>query len=300
MAAHALRSCISPRLVFLLLFLLPQPLLSQQSSSQVLFHNNCAGCHGEDARGTAKAPGLAMNQRVAGQSPEQLSAFLAQGNIAGGMPSFADLSAADRASLAKYLRHLNAGIIVRPPIPTQPTRKITWGPPKPGDWLTYNGNDSANRYSPLKQINTANVSSLKSKWVFPIQYFGLETTPLEADGVLYVTGPNEVFAIDALTGSTIWQYSRPASAGMVGDAKLGTNRGVAILRDKVFFVTDNAHLLALERATGKLLWETPIAADGEGQHYGGTHAPLIVDDMIIVGVSGADEGIRGFLRRLQT
>ena len=67
------------------------------------------------------------------------------------------------------------------------------------------------------------------------------------------------------------------------------------MRDKVFFVTDNGHLLALERATGKLLWETPIAADSEGQHYGGTMAPLIVDDMIIAGVSGADEGIRGFV-----
>jgi PQQ-dependent dehydrogenase (methanol/ethanol family) len=275
--------------------LLPQPLLAQQSSSQTLFQKNCAGCHGEDARGSAKAPGLAMNQRVAGQSPEQLSAFLEQGNIAGGMPSFSDLSAADRAALAKYLRLLNAGLIVRPPIPSQPTRKITWAAPKPGDWLTYNGNDSANRYSPLKEINTATVFSLKLKWIFPIQYFGLETTPLEAGGVLYVTGPNEVFAIDALTGNTIWQYARPASAGMVGDSKLGTNRGVAILRDKVFFVTDNGHLLALERATGKLLWEIPIAADGEGQHYGGTIAPLIVHDMIIVGVSGGDEGIRGFV-----
>jgi PQQ-dependent dehydrogenase (methanol/ethanol family) len=279
----------------LFLFCLPQPLFSQQSSGQELFHKNCAGCHGSDARGSAKAPGLAMNQRVAGQSPEQLSAFLEQGNIAGGMPSFSDLSAADRARLAEYLRDLNIGIIVRPPIASQPTQKITWGPPKPGDWLTYNGNDSANRYSPLKEINTANVSSLKLKWIFPIQYFGLETTPLAADGVLYVTGPNQVFALDALTGSTIWQYSRPASAGMVGDSKLGTNRGVAILRNKVFFVTDNGHLLALERATGNLLWETPIAADDEGQHYGGTMAPLIVDDLIIAGVSGADEGIRGFV-----
>jgi PQQ-dependent dehydrogenase (methanol/ethanol family) len=70
---------------------------------------------------------------------------------------------------------------------------------------------------------------------------------------------------------------------------------VAILRDKVFFVTDNGHLLALDRGSGELLWETPIAADAEGQHYGGTIAPLIVDDTIIAGVSGADEGIRGFL-----
>ena len=76
------------------------------------------------------------------------------------------------------------------------------------------------------------MSQLKLKWVFPIQYFGLETTPLAADGVLYVTGPNQVFALDALTGGALWQYSRPPSPGMLGDAGLGTNRGVAILRDR--------------------------------------------------------------------
>ena len=140
------------------------------------------------------------------------------------------------------------------------------------------------------------MSSLKLKWVFPIPYFGLEVTPLAADGVLYVTGPNQVFALDALTGNALWHYSRPPSPGMVGDARLGTNRGVAILRDKVFFVTDNAHLLALDRATGKLLWETPMApASDEHHHYGGTMAPLIVNDTVIAGVAGADDGIRGFV-----
>jgi PQQ-dependent dehydrogenase (methanol/ethanol family) len=128
-----------------------------------------------------------------------------------------------------------------------------------------------------------------------MQAFGLETTPLAADGVLYVTGPNQVYALEALTGAPLWHYSRPPSSGMEGDAKLGTNRGVAILRDKVFFVTDNAHLLALDRGTGRLLWEIPLAPDLEGQHYGGTMVPLIVDDMVIAGVAGADEGIRGFV-----
>src|SRR6202021_3784906 len=103
--------------------------------------------------------------------------------------------------------------------------------------------------------------SLKLKWIFPVQAFGLETPPLAADGVLYVTGPNQVYALNALTGAPLWHYSRPPSEDMLGDSKLGTNRGVAILRDKVFFVTDNGHLLALERTSGKLLWETPIAAD---------------------------------------
>jgi len=275
--------------IALLLLLSAQQLLPQQ-----LFIDHCAACHGEDARGTAKGPGLAMNPRVADQSVEQLRAYLEHGNTGAGMPSFSDLSADDLASLAKYLRRINADTIVAPVTAMEPTRKITWGAPQPGDWLTYNGNDSANRYSPLKQISAANVSSLKLKWVFPISYFGLEVTPLAADGVLYVTGPNQVFALDALTGNTFWNYSRPASTGMVGDAKLGTNRGVAILRDKVFFVTDNAHLLALDRADGKLLWETPMAP-GEHQNYGGTVAPLIVNETVIAGVAGADEGIRGFV-----
>ena len=277
----------------MILFALLLLLTAQQLFSQQLFTNRCAACHGEDARGTAKGPGLAMNPRVAEQSAEQLRAYLEHGNPGAGMPSFADLAGDDLVTLARYLRRINVETIVRPVAATEP-RKITWGAPQPGDWLTYNGNDSANRYSPLKQISTANVASLKLKWVFPISYFGLETTPLAADGVLYVTGPNQVFALDALTGSALWQYSRPASTGMLGDAKLGTNRGVAILRDQVYFVTDNAHLLALDRANGKLRWETPMASD-EHQPYGGTVAPLIVNDMVIAGVAGADQGIRGFV-----
>jgi PQQ-dependent dehydrogenase (methanol/ethanol family) len=172
-------------------------------------------------------------------------------------------------------------------------RRITWQPPKPGDWLTYNGQLSANRYSNLDQINTTNVAQLKLKWIFTIPYFGLEVTPLEADGVMYTTGPNQVFAIDSASGELIWKYSRPKTPKLMGDSSLGTNRGVAIRDDKVFFVTDNAHLIALDRATGRLDWETRISE--EAQHYGGTIAPLIVKDTVIVGVSGADEGIRGLI-----
>jgi PQQ-dependent dehydrogenase (methanol/ethanol family) len=262
-------------------------------SAQQLFDAHCASCHGADARGTAKGPGLAANPRVAEQSAEQLRTFLERGDIGAGMPSFADLGGKDLMELARYLRVLNMGTIAGPMHATEPMRRISWGAPQPGDWLTYNGNDLGNRYSPLKQISTANVASLKLKWVFPIQHFGLETTPLAADGVLYVTGPNQVFALDGLTGSPIWHYSRPPSTGLLGDAKLGTNRGVAILRDKVFFTTDNAHLLALDRASGNLLWDIPLA--DEPQHYGGTMAPLIVNDTVIAGVSGADHGIRGFI-----
>jgi PQQ-dependent dehydrogenase (methanol/ethanol family) len=282
-------------MILLLLSLFFARLQFAQSRAPRIFSTNCGGCHGDDGQGTSKGPALAINQRVAEQSSEQLGAYLERGNVTAGMPSFSDLSAADRTALVRYLRRLNVDVILRPAPAIQPVGKHSFGPPQPSDWLTYDGNLSGNRYSPLKQINTANVSSLKLKWVFPIQYFGLETTPLEGGGVLYVTGPNQVFALDALTGGEIWHYSRPPTPGMVGDAKLGTNRGVAVLDDRLFFVTDNAHLLAIDRAGGSLLWDVPIAAEREGQHYGGTMAPLIVDKRIIVGVSGADEGIRGFV-----
>jgi PQQ-dependent dehydrogenase (methanol/ethanol family) len=268
---------------------------SPQAQAPAVFALQCAGCHGEEGLGTAKGPALAMNQRVAEQSADQLAAYLQRGNVAAGMPSFADLSASDRATVVRYLLQINVETITKPAPVAAATRPTSWGAPQPGDWRTYNGSDSGNRYSSLEQITTANVSTLKLKWVFPIQYFGLETTPLAADGMLYVTGPNQVVAIDALTGGQLWQYSRPPSGGLVGDARLGTNRGVALLRDKIFFVTDNAHLLALDRASGKLLWDTQMAPDTTGQHYGGTIAPLIVHDTVVAGVAGADHGIRGFV-----
>ncbi len=182
--------------------------------------------------------------------------------------------------------------------------------PKPGDWLTYNGNLSGNRYSELTQINTTNVHQLTLKWIFSVplwknsfpntnyfvenmRYFGLETTPIVADGIMYVTGPNAAFALDPFTGREIWEYSRPRTRELVGDAALGTNRGVAVLDDKVFMVTDNAHLIALNRTTGHVMWE--VVMPDEPQHYGSTVAPLIVKDLVIAGVSGADWGIRGFV-----
>jgi len=182
--------------------------------------------------------------------------------------------------------------------------------PRPGEWLTYNGKLNGNRYSELAQINTTNVKKLVVKWSFSVplwrqllpntpyyaenmRYFGLESTPLVADGIMYVTGPQQVSALDALTGRAIWTYSRPRTTGIVSDASLGTNRGVALLEDKVFTVTDNAHLIALNRITGRPVWE--VVMPDEPQHYGSTVAPLAVKDMIIAGVSGADWGIRGFV-----
>src|ERR1041385_1684149 len=132
------------QIVCLFLLLTARQLRPQQQP----FISRCAGCHGDNARGTAQAPGLAMNPRVAEQSIEQLRAYLQRGNAAAGMPSFADLSADDLSTLVRYLRRINADTILTPPAASA-ARKIVGGPPQPGDWLTYNGSDSANRYSPL-------------------------------------------------------------------------------------------------------------------------------------------------------
>ncbi len=242
-----------------------------------------AGC----ARNSERA-GLAANAHVAAKTGEQLRAFLKSGNPGAGMPAFEDLPTVDLDGLVTYLKSISAGVVGR-----EAVRKITWGAVTAGDWATYNGNVSGNRYSELRQITASNVVNLKLKWLYPTGFFGLETTPLALDGVLYFTGPNQVLAVDALTGEEIWKYERPPTAGMSGDAKLEINRGVAILDEKVFFVTDNAHLLAIGRADGRLLWEKPMA--DEVQEYGGTLAPLVVEGNVIVGVAGADAGIRGFV-----
>jgi PQQ-dependent dehydrogenase (methanol/ethanol family) len=277
-------------IVLLALLLFPFQLAAQQP-----FAARCASCHGADARGTAQGPGLAGNARVARLSIGELRDYLQRGNVAAGMPSFKDLPADELLALARHLRRINNDTILTP-LASDAAPRITWGPPQPGDWLTYNGDESGNRYSPLNQITRQNVASLHVKWVFPIQHFGLETTPIAADGVLYVTGPNQVFALDALTGAALWHYSRPQSRELEGDASLGTNRGVAVREDKVFFVTDNARLVALDRSTGKLVWERPMVPSSNiAQPYGGTVAPLVVRDLVIVGVAGGDHGMRGFV-----
>lgn len=89
---------------------------------------------------------------------------------------------------------------------------------------------------------------------------------------------------------------RPRTATVAGDASLGTNKGVAILGDKIFLVTDNAHLIALNRTTGKLVWE--VVMPDEPQHYGSTVAPLVVKDLVVAGVSGGDWGPAGISCRL--
>jgi PQQ-dependent dehydrogenase (methanol/ethanol family) len=168
--------------------------------------------------------------------------------------------------------------------------------PAKGNWPSYNGTLDGNRSSSLDQINGSNASKLQLQWTYPINFAGLETTPVVVDGVMYVTGNNQVYAVSGKTGREIWRYERPKSPGATisGDAAIGVNRGVALLGDRVFYLTDNAHLIALDRLTGALLWDVDTPEGAPGQ-FGGTAAPLVVGDLVVTGVSGGDNGIRGFV-----
>jgi len=179
-------------------------------------------------------------------------------------------------------------------LPASPAAFSELATPKLGEWPSYNGNLSGNRHSPLREINTGNVARLAPKWMFPIAASrNLEVTPVVANGVMYVTAANQAWALDARNGRQIWHYSRPLTKGVIGDAGSGINRGVALLGDKVFMVTDHAHLIALNRINGQLLWDSEMA--DYRQNYGATSAPLVVNDLVISGTSGGDEGARGFI-----
>jgi alcohol dehydrogenase (cytochrome c) len=162
------------------------------------------------------------------------------------------------------------------------------------DWPTYHGDPSGNRYSTLTQIDKTNISRLAPKWIFPIPNAPqIENTPVVVDGLMYVSSANEVWALDAGTGRQVWHYQRPRTKGLSGNAAIGFNRGVAISGDRLFMLTDNAHMMALDRRHGEVLWETEMA--DWHQNYNGTSAPLTVGDLVISGTAGGDEGVRGFI-----
>ena len=121
----------------------------------------------------------------------------------------------------------------------------------------------------------------------------LQVTPVVVEGVMYVTSANECYALDAGNGREIWHYQRPRTKGLIGNAAGGINRGVAVAGERVFMTTDHAHLIALDRSTGALLWDTEMA--DWRQNYNGTGAPLAVGGLVVSGSAGGDEGVRGFV-----
>ena len=166
---------------------------------------------------------------------------------------------------------------------------------EPGTWLTYSGNYQAHRFSALKEITPANVAGLKVKWIYQIKGSGrFETSPIVADGVMYVSEPpTAVTALDLRTGRPLWHWERTQSrdARTIGFGRV--NRGVAILGDTIYVGTLDAHLIALDAHSGAVRWDTEVADHKTGHCI--TVAPLAINDKIVIGISGGEAGIRGFL-----
>lgn len=167
--------------------------------------------------------------------------------------------------------------------------------PNPGNWLTYGGNLAAQRFSELKQIDTANVKSLKVAWVYQMGGRGvIESVPLVNNGIMYVTEPpSTVVALDARTGKALWQYSPQLPRDLVVIGLFPTNRGVALLGNNVYLNTIDAHLVCLDAKTGREKWKVEVADNKMG--FADTGAPLAIDGKIIVGVGGGEAGAHGFL-----
>lgn len=190
-----------------------------------------------------------------------------------------------------------------PPVAQQVTpERLVRARSEPHNWLTYYGAYDGQRYSPLDQINTANVRSLRPAWVFQAGVIGLvatpatyafEAAPIVVDGVMYVSGyDGHVWALDAATGKLFWQYKHavpldtPLCCGNV-------NRGVAVARGKVYVATANARLLALDGQTGTVVWSRAFGDPRAGESA--TVAPLVVKHLVVVGISGGEFGVRGHI-----
>ena len=159
--------------------------------------------------------------------------------------------------------------------------------PAPGDWLNWRRTDNAWGYSPLDQINRQNVNQLQLAWSWAMDDTGAgEAQPLAYDGVLYLPNPRGVIqALDGATGDLLWEYRPQAAPGSaLGGEGRGVQRNIALYGDKIFAATNDAHIVAVDARTGKLVWDTRVADARLGYTY--TSGPIVVRGKVIAGITG--------------
>jgi len=311
-----------------LMLLAASPLVWAQSAEpgRQVFASRCANCHGTGGGGGELGPSILA--RIPLRNDAELEAVIRDGVSGAGMPAFPTLSKAEAGDLVTFLRTLKpragsgpqrttittangrsvAGVVLNQSDgemqllgDDRALHLLREGDPgkyrevtSQSAWASYHGQPSGNRYSTLTQLTPANVGRLAPRWVFTLPNAAqLQVTPVVVDGVMYVSAANDLYALDAGSGRQIWNYRRPRTRGVAGVAARGVNRGVAVAGDRLFMTTDHAHLIALNKASGALLWETQMA--DWHQNYNGTGAPFVVDNLVISGIAGGDEGARGFL-----
>ncbi len=306
----------------LLCFIGPGAGLSAQTilPGRKVFETRCASCHGGDGNGGEMAPSILI--RLSTLDESQLVKVIREGIPTKGMPP-QPIEEPELGDLVKFLRTIQrkAPPIIRAKVQTTDGRTLDGQVlgegfddlqlrtddkqvhllRRSGDrfrpagnsvsWPTYNGDPGGNRYTTLTQINKDTVARLAPKWMFTLPDAGLlQVTPVVVDGIMYVTNRNECFALDAGSGRLIWHYRRPRTQGIAGGH---ANRGVSVAGDRVFMMTDHAHLIALHRFTGELLWDTPL--EDWRKNYAASSAPLPAGNLVISGVSGGEHGANGFV-----
>jgi alcohol dehydrogenase (cytochrome c) len=289
------------------------------------FETYCARCHGADGNGGEMGPPIAI--RLAARDDEQLAKLIHDGLPERGMPPSL-VEAHELPDLLKYLRGIQRRGAIEPvrrrTLRVQTTTNAALDGQVLGegfdelqlrtadqhvhllrragnrfrevsseaDWPTYNGDPGGNRYTPLTEINKDTVSRLAMRWMFSLEGAGdLQVTPVVVGGIMYVAGINECYALDAGSGRQIWRYRRARTPGLSTGGN--ANRGVAVAGSRVFMETDNAHIIALNRFTGELLWDTEL--DDWRKNYAASSAPLPAGNLIISGVSGGEHGANGFV-----
>ena len=304
------------------------PAAYAQADGRAAFQSRCSVCHGVDGNGGEHAPTILP--ALAAKSDDDLAAIVRKGVPAKGMPGFPQLAEDEVKELVAGMRSLQQ----RRRRGFQPVRqkaKLEDGSEVEGlaiartsrelqlrtddqrlvllrksgeryrrvtsqaNWPAMHGRLDGNRYSELRQITPSNAAGLKVKWVFPVPNSGrLQGTPQVQDGVMYVPSTNSVTALDAGSGAQLWEFSRPPTQGLIGNARSpGNIRSVSIAGDTLFMQTDHAHLLALNRHTGQVLWDTEMA--DYRKNYNATGSLLAVENLVVAGTAGGEEGVRGFL-----
>ena len=165
--------------------------------------------------------------------------------------------------------------------------------PPADSWPTYHGDYSGQRHSRLTQITPDNVQSAHARVVVPDRTARRRSRPARSssNGVIYVTMPDNIWAVDARSGRQIWRYTYPTNTGF----HIG-HRGAAIYKDTVYLTTPDAHLVALDAKDGKVKWDVVIADAKKG--YWSTNAPLLVGNHLLVGVSGDFDNLPGTLKSI--
>ncbi len=172
----------------------------------------------------------------------------------------------------------------------KPVTDETLSKPNPDDWINWRRTLDGWGYSPLAQINRGNVGQLQLVWSWAMHPGSNQPTPLAYNGVMYIPNPNSIVqALDATTGDLIWEYRRqfpprPGEGPVAGDAVGRPQRNIAIWDDKIYLNTADAHIVALDARSGRVVWDTMVADSGKG--YGYTSGPIIVRGKVVAGMTG--------------